>query len=839
MTDGTPRKPNWMLLETYQDIMAANPDPRCEYCGVQDALEFDHIVPRSEGGTNDRSNLQILCGTCNKVKSKKPDRYWYKKFYWDQPINAEGLWTAQRVEAYERIREHAEWFTQPWSVINQVLYTLVWVVGSGKTLAIPSLAAALNHTRLERLGPACPRVDRILVLTKDESIRDQIVKSLREDVTEYGLWIEPPRVGKYTDGFMFDDPGLEENFDIVVACIQQLFWKRPVDGSSKVSQPRKNLSEILARFGLIILDEPHWAEDQVMSIVESATRSLCFGTTGSPIDAKGKLRERLVLFSRYTYQNAIDYDESLKWLDRDQTFEDQFIEIVRINRADILEEAQVWETLTTDVEGYDKALEAAKSVISATLRHVNYCDMIHDGNPARHRRSDLIANLWYPVHALIETDVVEIGRQLVKIGNEMCLKNPHLYPRSKGYWFDIVHSSSTDAEGRRLKARPLDDEHPWILAHDRWRHGKRDIINEDCIRFLVVVGMVREGANNPFCGVVAEACKGDSLVTKIQRLLGRQLRAVLKRGTDRRAALVPPEALDRVKIITHEAYGNIRAIRRAIDFVCDMESWTDALITMQKLMDGIIPPGLSDTEGESTLTIREKLDILKQLGQWKLQGDPIDQDHILERWDTVLPAKRDKIEKFVDRALDHPEVVRDELHFTEDIHAEPVVIREDPFSLPSDAELESFIRIQFPEHIPYLADLSTNRRILQTIWSQYADRHRIGDVQRFTDLEKIRNGFAREIRGALGQAFTGQYGDLRSAVGYAVKLKLGTRGEPARNDSKWDIPACHILLARPEVRQEIIGFSYQKLVRWGKVPSIAEILKIETEDRSEEDHGEE
>lgn len=44
---------------------------RCEACGVSSAeraLEVDHIVPRSKGGSNDLWNLQALCSVCNVQK---------------------------------------------------------------------------------------------------------------------------------------------------------------------------------------------------------------------------------------------------------------------------------------------------------------------------------------------------------------------------------------------------------------------------------------------------------------------------------------------------------------------------------------------------------------------------------------------------------------------------------------------------------------------------------------------------------------------------------------------------------------------------------------------------
>lgn len=50
---------------------------RCAYCNIWMQIDgallapvptIDHIIPRSKGGTNDRSNLCLCCARCNRKK---------------------------------------------------------------------------------------------------------------------------------------------------------------------------------------------------------------------------------------------------------------------------------------------------------------------------------------------------------------------------------------------------------------------------------------------------------------------------------------------------------------------------------------------------------------------------------------------------------------------------------------------------------------------------------------------------------------------------------------------------------------------------------------------------
>ena len=43
-------------------------DKCCQRCGTEERLSVDHIVPRTLGGDDNPSNLQVLCSSCNSSK---------------------------------------------------------------------------------------------------------------------------------------------------------------------------------------------------------------------------------------------------------------------------------------------------------------------------------------------------------------------------------------------------------------------------------------------------------------------------------------------------------------------------------------------------------------------------------------------------------------------------------------------------------------------------------------------------------------------------------------------------------------------------------------------------
>ena len=70
------RKSSGYISGTLRYDVLKNAKFRCELCGItaeQKALEVDHIVPRKHGGSDDKTNLQALCYSCNAMKRDRDD----------------------------------------------------------------------------------------------------------------------------------------------------------------------------------------------------------------------------------------------------------------------------------------------------------------------------------------------------------------------------------------------------------------------------------------------------------------------------------------------------------------------------------------------------------------------------------------------------------------------------------------------------------------------------------------------------------------------------------------------------------------------------------------------
>jgi hypothetical protein len=67
---------SYSIPKSVRDLVKRRANFCCEYCQMADWLsgiegEIDHIIPRSEGGSSDPSNLCLACTSCNSYKQAK------------------------------------------------------------------------------------------------------------------------------------------------------------------------------------------------------------------------------------------------------------------------------------------------------------------------------------------------------------------------------------------------------------------------------------------------------------------------------------------------------------------------------------------------------------------------------------------------------------------------------------------------------------------------------------------------------------------------------------------------------------------------------------------------
>ena len=60
----------------YEDYNPLDIFKDCVYCGGQDSLEVEHLIPLSRGGDHTKENLAVACRSCNASKNSKTPLEW-------------------------------------------------------------------------------------------------------------------------------------------------------------------------------------------------------------------------------------------------------------------------------------------------------------------------------------------------------------------------------------------------------------------------------------------------------------------------------------------------------------------------------------------------------------------------------------------------------------------------------------------------------------------------------------------------------------------------------------------------------------------------------------------
>jgi HNH endonuclease len=63
--------PSRYIPEPVKEEVFERDGGQCVKCGSTRDLQYDHVIPYSRGGSNSATNIQLLCGDCNRAKSNR------------------------------------------------------------------------------------------------------------------------------------------------------------------------------------------------------------------------------------------------------------------------------------------------------------------------------------------------------------------------------------------------------------------------------------------------------------------------------------------------------------------------------------------------------------------------------------------------------------------------------------------------------------------------------------------------------------------------------------------------------------------------------------------------
>lgn len=659
------KKPSWLKAAVWgefcQKHQRSDGSFPCSHPGcLRPADTVDHIKPRSHpdftemrgyevagrkrlqanpAAAHALENLQPMCRSHNSGKGTRPDAYWSNDLYFDYSLNVEKLRASQRDFIYLRMREAGPQMLGRLNQINGKLLSFFQVTGAGKTLGKFVLPFGINHGLLDAADHhKPPRIDRVLIVVKEQALRKQITQELLVEPVLHGIVRKPPVVKEATTSDELLTYSKVPGVQFVVTCTQQL-WPRE---NSAIAVSRR---ELFNAFPCIIFDEMHFATEHVRQVVHQATNSLVFGLTASPIDGAGELLEDMVCVSTYGYREACANDNSMKSLgaaiDRPQgdgiapNFDD-LIEEVLPEQVEGLDGV----TIVRGIEGPGEySLASAINVANAVIERLDRLDRMQlTGQPSPHRRlhspniETVTASLNYPSHAILRCKDIPTAKFLCEYLNEKFEIDRTRYPQENGWRAAVAHS---DHEGTRA---PLDEEsHPWFWSK---RNGGK--LSLEAARILVVSNMACEGINNKLCNVVAWAHVPNT-IRKIVQANGRAFRAIFDvQGSE---LIVPHSHLDRAYILTHFNWGRgptkaerQRALVAALRFFNNPDS-LEGLITFDDwLKNGDEVEHIDIEDPKAGVGIYDLLKIISYLANSRRNGSRVSLRSVYE----IVGAKGEK-----------------------------------------------------------------------------------------------------------------------------------------------------------------------------------------------------
>ena len=256
------------------------------------ANTFDHIKPRNEGGGWEVENIQPAFKSANSSRQDNADP-WYQEpsLFFDAPFTEaqrKALRTSQMACGVDAVHELAELFLCDRFKVSGNLFLQNMCVRSGKFLTgAVVVPRAINEVIRAQHGAEAKRIKTILILTKEEALRDQFVSEAKSEPTKYGISDLNPRVLALDSSDAMArrvriEPSLiRRDYDLVIGCLQTFYTENGV--------PKDGVAEMLRAYDMVVIDEPQFAEDQWKALLRHTSDALVIGMTGTPLQPNARV----------------------------------------------------------------------------------------------------------------------------------------------------------------------------------------------------------------------------------------------------------------------------------------------------------------------------------------------------------------------------------------------------------------------------------------------------------------------------------------------------------------------------------------------------------------------
>ncbi|MDF1853583.1 MAG: hypothetical protein P1U85_22295, partial [Verrucomicrobiales bacterium] len=423
---------------------------------------------------------------------------------------------------------------------------------------------------------------------------------------------------------MLSDPAILDRNQFFVCC-PQMIWGEEDDPETK--------TQLLAPFGVVLIDEMHYAKTRIGQIVKNHTpHALCFGFTASPIDRRGDLYPNMIQVSVYGYRNASMLDSSMKVMSERNPHNG------RHNFDSFITELEMKDNMEIDGAIYtaDEVrrlpqnrrkklagdLDFAKSLANAVVFQIwslDVQDVRHSLKSPRVDPSDSTFSYRtnkievahgepYPAHAMIRVDGMQTAKDICAYLNAKFEADRARYPKKKG-WTAITTFTGSEE-------KLSDTNNAWFRARNLG--GK---VDAKCARFLVVVDMAKEGTNNKYACVLGQARSSESLTSDVQSI-GRLIRSAHTIDENSGIAMIPPRDHDRLYIITHEIFQARSQLAKAMDFIIHMDERCRDIMDLDEYFGGesAVDPNDENAPTPCHFSFYDKVRVVEECGRIMRSG---------------------------------------------------------------------------------------------------------------------------------------------------------------------------------------------------------------------------